>query len=48
MNKFLKWVCKTVLIVFTLVLLDFGYTKIYEQSDSRGKIDKVYNSAPYL
>jgi hypothetical protein len=41
MNKFLKWSLQTVLIVFTLlVLLDFGYTKIYEQSDSRGKIDK--------
>jgi hypothetical protein len=47
MNKFLKWSLQTVLIVITLlVVLDFGYTKIYEQSTSRGKIDKVYNSAP--
>jgi hypothetical protein len=46
-EQILKWSLQTVLIVFTLlVLLDFGYTKIYEQSDSRGKIDKVYNSAP--
>lgn len=47
MNKFLKWILQAVLIVMMLlVILDFGYTKIYKQSNSRGKIDKVYNSVP--
>lgn len=47
MNKFLKWSLQTVLIgIMLLVILDFGYTKIYKQSNSRGKIDKVYNAEP--
>lgn len=46
MNKFLIWSLKTVLIaMLTLVVLDLGYTKIYLQSNSRGKINQVFSSS---
>ena len=47
MNKFLK-LSLTIVALTTLlaIFLDYSYTLIYKQSNSRGKIDKVYNSEP--
>jgi hypothetical protein len=45
MKKFLLFLAKgCVLLLVTLVLLDVLYTAVYLQSDSRSKIDYLYNS----
>ncbi|AWG21471.1 hypothetical protein FFWV33_07945 [Flavobacterium faecale] len=45
MKKFLLFILKSlVAITIILVVLDLGYTKIYKQSSSRGKVDQVYGS----
>ncbi|MCW2119454.1 hypothetical protein [Flavobacterium sp. 7A] len=45
MKKFLLFILKSlVAITIILIVLDFGYTKIYKQSSSRGKVDQVYSS----
>jgi hypothetical protein len=46
MKKFLLFVLKIVILLLVLaVVLDFGYTIVYERSKNRGKIDYVFNSA---
>jgi hypothetical protein len=45
MKQFFKFTLKSlVILLFTLVLLDVLYTTVYLQSDSRSKIDYLYNS----
>lgn len=45
MKKFLLFILKIVILVLILaVVLDFGYTIVYERSKNRGKIDYVFNS----
>ncbi len=45
MKKFLLFAFKTIVLTFiVLMLLDFVYTYIYSYSNSRNKIDYVYNS----
>ncbi|MDG2433550.1 hypothetical protein [Flavobacterium sp.] len=45
MKKFLLFILKIVILILLLaVVLDFGYTIIYERSKNRGKIDYVFNS----
>jgi len=45
MKKFLLFLAKgSALLLVTLVLLDVLYTAVYLQSDSRSKIDYLYNS----
>lgn len=45
MKKFSILILKVVIIIVALaVVLDYGYTFVYNQSNSRGKIDYIYNS----
>lgn len=45
MKKFVFFTFKTVALIFiALMLLDLGYTYVYSHSNSRNKIDYVYNS----
>lgn len=45
MKQFLLFTIKTIFIILLLaVLLDYGYTSIYLKSNSRNKIEYVYNS----
>ncbi|MBC5841419.1 hypothetical protein H8R23_08375 [Flavobacterium sp. F-380] len=46
MKKFLLFILKiSIVLVVVAVALDFGFTTIYKQSKSRGKIDYVFNSS---
>lgn len=45
MKQFLRFTIKTIIIIIVLaVLLDYGYTSVYLQSNKRNKIEYVYNS----
>lgn len=45
MKQFIQFIIKCLaLLILTIVLLDFLYTSIYLQSNSRTKIDYLYNS----
>jgi len=45
MKQFLRFTIKTIIIIIVLaVLLDYGYTSVYLQSNNRNKIEYVYNS----
>ncbi|MGL3001288.1 hypothetical protein [Flavobacterium sp. RSSB_23] len=45
MKQFLLYTLKILLFTIVIaVVLDFGYTKVFLQSTSRGKIEKVFNS----
>lgn len=45
MNKFLQFILKAIaILLLTMVLLDVLYTTVYLQSNSRSKIDFLYNS----
>ncbi|MGA9637593.1 hypothetical protein [Flavobacterium sp.] len=45
MKKFFSFILKGIIIIVVLaVVLDYGYTQIYLQSQNRGKIDYIYNS----
>lgn len=45
MKRFLGFTTKTIIIIIVLaVILDYGYTSVYLQSNHRGKVDYVFNS----
>jgi len=45
MKQFFQFVLKTLaLLILTMILLDVLYTAVYLQSNSRSKIDYLYNS----
>lgn len=47
MQKFIRLIAFILIaVLFLAVVLDWGYTTIFQQSSTRGKIEYVYHASP--